>query len=410
MLRDLDKPRRLGIIRSSMNSPDNVTTFGQIFTPDTIVRIMLDLRTKQGRTLEPSAGEGAFSRHLPGCTTIELDARIAPPGARVMDFFAFPVSERFDTIIGNPPYVRCQDIAPETRALLASDLFDRRSNLFLFFIEKSVRHLTDGGELIFIVPREFIKLTSAAKLNDWLYEQGTITHWCETGDTRLFMDAVPNCAIFRFVRGDFSRRTLWRRLGDEQWDVREMVHLQGQIAFTRARLCVPLADLFEVKVGGVSGADKIYTHPQGNLEFVCSHTATTGETRRMIYNIRHPHLEPHKETLLARRVRNFDESNWWKWGRDYHKSAATRIYVNGRTRNKHPFFKHPCEAYDGSVLALFPKTEMNIDRAIELLNGAVPWEELGFIVDGRYLFTQRSLATLVLPEVFASLRLMENTA
>jgi len=389
-----------------MNHPFDVATLGQVFTPDAIVRTMLDLRANQGRTLEPAAGEGAFSHHLPGCVAIELDARIAPPGARVMDFFDFPLTERFDTIIGNPPYVRCQDIAPETRARLDSELFDRRSNLFLFFIEKSIRHLTDGGELIFIVPREFIKLTSAAKLNDWLYSQGTISHWCETGDTRLFMDAIPNCAIFRFVRGDFSRRTLWRRFGDTQWNTRKMVHLQGQIAFTHAHLCVPLADLFEVKVGGVSGADEIYTHPEGNLELVCSRTATTGKTRRMIYNIRHSHLEPHKETLLARRIQKFDESNWWKWGRDYHKSAAERIYVNGRTRNKRPFFKHPCKAYDGSILALFPKTEMNIDCAIELFNDAVPWEELGFVVDGRYLFTQRSLATLILPGVFARLRPM----
>ncbi|MDR2209836.1 MAG: class I SAM-dependent methyltransferase [Azoarcus sp.] len=391
-----------------MNQLFDIAALGQVFTPDAIVRTMLGLRARQGRTLEPSAGEGAFSRHLPECTAIELDARIAPPGAWVMDFFDLPAEERFDTIIGNPPYVRHQEIAPETRARLHSDLFDKRSNLFLFFIEKSIRHLADGGELIFIVPREFIKLTSAAKLNDWLYGQGTITHWIETGDTRIFTDAVPNCAIFRFVRGDFSRRTLWRRLGDTQWDARKMVHLQGQIVFTHTPLCVPLADLFEVRVGGVSGADSIYTHPEGNLELVCSHTATTGKTRRMIYNIRHDHLEPHKEALLARRVQKFGESNWWKWGRDYHKSAVARIYVNGRTRNKRPFFTHPCKAYDGSILALFPKTEMNIDRAIELFNDTVPWEELGFIVDGRYLFTQRSLATLILPEVFLSLNSTEN--
>ena len=387
-----------------MNHPFDIATLGQVFTPDTIVRTMLDLRTKQGRTLEPSAGNGAFSRHLPGCVAIELDARIAPPDALVMDFFDFPITERFDTIIGNPPYVRCQEISSETRTRLSSKLFDRRSNLFLFFIEKSIRHLSNGGELIFIVPREFIKLTSAAKLNGWLYKQGTITHWIETGDARLFIDALPNCAIFRFVRGDFSRRTLHRRIEQTQWDTREMVHLQGQIAFTHTHLCIPLADLFDVKVGGVSGADALYTHPEGNLELVCSHTATTGETRRMLYNTRHPHLEPHKETLLARRIRRFDESNWWKWGRDYHKSATERIYVNGRTRNKRPFFKHPCKAYDGSILALFPKTEMNINQAIELFNDTVPWEELGFIVDGRYLFTQRSLTTLLLPEAFTSLR------
>lgn len=387
-----------------MSAALDVATLGQVFTPDDIVATMLALRANRGRVLEPSAGDGAFSRHLPGCVAIEMDARVAPPHAQVMDFFAYPLSERFDTVIGNPPYVRHQDIAPETRARFDSSLFDARSNLFLFFIEKSVRHLNEGGELIFITPREFIKLTAAAKLNDWLYEQGTITHWIETGDTRIFAGAVPNCAIFRFVRGDFSRRTLYRRILDTAWDEREMVHIDGQLAFTHAHLTVPLASLFDVKVGAVSGADDVFEHRQGNLEFVCSKTAATGETRRMIYDLLHPHLKKYKTRLLARRVRHFDERNWWKWGRAYHDAPGPRIYVNGKTRRARPFFTHPCEAYDGSILALFPKWPgMDIARAIELLNDAVPWEELGFVVDGRYLFTQRTLATLQLPEVFAEL-------
>ena len=323
-----------------------------------------------------------------------------------MDFFALPQRERFQTVIGTPPYVRHQDIAPRTRALLDTAVFDARSNLFLFFIEKSVRHLDDGGELIFIVPREFIKLTSAARLNAWLYEQGTITHWIETGDARIFAGALPNCAIFRFVRGDFSRRTLWRRLDRATWDERRMVQWAGQIAFTHTRIVVPLSGLFDVRVGAVSGADDVYTHPKGNLEFVYSRTAATGETRRMIYGIRHPHLDPFKERLLARRVRKFDEKNWWQWGRAYFEAARPRIYVNNRTRNKRPFFTHACTAYDGSVLALFPKAEMDVARAIGLFNDAVPWEELGFVVNGRFLFT---LATLLLPEIFAGL-LPQSTA
>jgi adenine-specific DNA-methyltransferase len=381
----------------------DVPTLGQVFTPESIVRTMLALRMNRGRVLEPSAGEGAFSRRIPGCVAIELDGRITPPGARSMDFFALGMEDRFETIIGNPPYVRYQDIFPGTKKLLDAGRFDGRTNLFLFFIEKCIRHLTDGGELIFIVPREFIKLTAAARLNDWLYEEGTITHWIETGDAKIFSDAVPNCAIFRFVRGDFSRKTFCRRINDAEWEERKMTHFRGQIVFTHSTLSVPLDGLFDVKVGGVSGADDIYTHPEGNLEFVYSRTAKTGETRRMIYNIRHPHLEQYKARLLARRVQKFDESNWWQWGRDYCKIPGPRVYVNGRTRNRRPFFTHPCEAYDGSILALFPKVEMDARRAVDLLNHAVPWEELGFIVDGRYLFTQRTLATLMLPGVFSEL-------
>lgn len=387
-----------------MNAPLDVARRGQVFTPERIVRLMLGLRKKRGRVLEPSAGDGAFSHQLKNAVAIELDPTVAPPGALIQNFFAYPAEEKFATVIGNPPYVRFQDIEPDTRALLDSALFDGRSNLYLFFIEKAVRHLQPGGELIFIVPRDFIKLTAARKLNSWLYEHGTITHWIETGDQKIFHGAVPNCAIFRFQLGDFSRQTHWQVLGDDTWQARVFTEMHGQLAFLASGLSLPLSELFEVKVGAVSGADPVFTHPEGNLELVCSRTRDTGETRRMLYDMQHPALKRHKKRLLARRIRHFDEHNWWKWGRAYHVSDSPRIYVNAKTRRENPFFTHDCLAYDGSVLALFPKHPgMDLPRAIELLNTAVPWDQLGFIVDGRYLFSQRTLATTMLPEVFREL-------
>ncbi|WP_417068635.1 Eco57I restriction-modification methylase domain-containing protein [Niveibacterium terrae] len=383
----------------------NVITLGQVFTPDAIVTLMLALRQRQGSVLEPAAGDGAFARRLPGCVAIECDARVATADIRVMDFFDLPLDQRFDTIIGNPPYVRFQDIATETLNRLDLSRFDQRTNLALFFIEKCLRHLAPGGELIFIVPREFIKQTSARKLNARLFELGTITHWIELGDAPIFAGATPNCAIFRFERDNFCRRTAWRRIEQPDWTVREFVHLDGQLAFTGTPLTVPLADLFDVRVGAVSGADSLFTHPEGNLELVCSHTAESGQTRRMFYNLRHPQLEAHKDALLARRIKPFNESNWWRWGRAYPVSEAPRIYVNHRTRRARPFFTHPCKAFDGAVLALFARNAaLDLERATELLNDAVPWEELGFFVDGRYLFTQRSLQTTQLPDAFAALR------
>jgi len=375
---------------------DSVEHFGQVFTPPQVVAQMLALRQNSGRVLEPSCGDGAFARELPGCVAIELDARVAPAQALSLDFFAYPESEKFDTIIGNPPYVRFQDILPETRSRLHSFLFDGRSNLFLFFIEKCVRHLKPGGELIFIVPRDFIKLTAARKLNTWLFEQGTITDFIETGDSNIFGKFVPNCAIFRFEKDRFDRRLT---------DGRSFALVDGQLMFLRKDYSVPLADLFDVKVGAVSGADSLFTHPHGNMEFVCSKTRDTGDTRRMYFDVQNAHLAAHKDTLLARRVTNFDETNWWKWGRRHHISDAPRIYVNGKTRRANPFFTHACQNYDGSILALFPKhAGLDIPRAIELLNTAVDWQELGFQCDGRFLFTQRSLQTCMLPEIFRTLR------
>ena len=380
--------------------PRNIEQLGQVFTPPNVVDFMLDLCRNNGRTLEPSAGDGAFFARLKvrrsDCVGIEIDPRVAPAGTEVRDFFDYPLDEQFDTIIGNPPYVRYQDVAAATKKQLDSKLFDARSNLFLFFIEKSIRHLKPGGELVFIVPREFIKLTAAKKLNAWLFEQGSITHFYETGDTRVFGEHTPNCAIFRFEKGRMDRQMA---------DGRRFVEVDGQLMFLRDDYGVRFSDVFTVKVGAVSGADHIFTHPKGNMEFVCSKTVDTGETRRMLYGIKHPHLDKHKAELLTRRVKTFDESNWWQWGRAFPINLHPRIYVNGRTRKPEPFFLHDCNSFDGAVLALFTRNQRmprrELIQCMMLLNKEVNWQELGFVCDGRFLFTQRSLQTCLLPEKFA---------
>jgi adenine-specific DNA-methyltransferase len=374
----------------------DIARHGQVFTPPAIVDAMLALRRNRGRVLEPAAGDGAFSSRIDGCVAIELDASHCPPGALNLDFFSYPEAEQFDTIIGNPPYVKARDIQPGTRRRLASRLLNGHSNLYLHFIEKCVRHLKPGGELIFITPRDFLKATGAARLNTWLFDQGTLTDFQELGDARVFDGVVPNCAIWRFEKGNSTRRLA---------DGRRMVLAGGQLLLTRGIYSVPLASVFAVKVGAVSGADEIFAHAElGNADFVCSRTAQTGALRRMIWLDREgpiAYLEPFKERLLARRVTKFDESNWWKWGRRHHVSDAPRIYVNQKTRRPRPFFLNDCRNYDGAILALFPHhRDAGLEGLRDLLND-VDWAELGFVCDGRFLFAQRSLAQALLPEDFA---------
>ena len=371
----------------------DVAVLGQVFTPPAIVDRMLGLMRNTGRVLDPACGDGAFSSRLAGAVAIEIDLRVCPPGALNLDFFSYPETELFDTIIGNPPYVKARDIGAATRLHLGSSLLNGHANLCLHFIEKCVRQLRPGGELIFITPRDFLKATGAARLNTWLMDHGGITDLIELGDAKIFAGALPNCVIWRYERGNFTRR-----LGDG----RRLRQVGGQLLFTRGIYSVPLASVFEVKVGAVSGADSIYSHAQlGNADFVCSRTATSGELRRMIFDLQLPYLEQFKQRLLARRVARFDDSNWWRWGRRHHVSAAPRIYVNGRTRRPQPFFINACGNYDGSILALFPKqAEADLQRLTQLLN-EVDWDELGFVCDGRYLFAQRSLEQALLPERFA---------
>lgn len=399
----------------------DVAALGQIFTPEPVVRAMLGLRRNRGSVLEPSCGDGAFLRHLPDAVGLEIDPDHCPPGARAMDFFAYPVREQFDTIIGNPPYVRFQEIAASTRALVAAaphvSRLDGRANLYLFFIEKCLRHLRPGGELIFITPRDFLKATSAVRLNRLLFEAGTITDAIELGDARVFPGAVPNCLIWRFEKGCFDRGMRYAEIGigDDLaaalrapgWERRHFIECAGHLMFARGDYPLRLSDVAFVKVGAVSGADEIYADAvQGNREFVCSSTVSTGLTRRMIWTEPGgpppPALAPHRARLLQRKVTRFDDANWWMWGRMHYRSECPRVYVNGKTRVAQPFFIHDCKDYDGAVMAIFPHRE-DIDIAAfrDALN-AVDWADLGFVCDGRFLFSQRSLENAPLPVAFAA--------
>ena len=363
-----------------------VKNLGQVFSPDNIVRKMIALRNNKGSVLEPSCGKGAFLKYLKGAVGIELDKKIIQnPKVLSIDFFSYPTTYKFDTIIGNPPYVKYQDINSRTKKLLPMKGFDRRSNLYLFFIAKCIKHLRPGGELIFITPRDFLKATSARTLNTCLFEHGTITHFLDLGDKMIFKGFTPNCAIWRWEKDKFNRLLM------DQKNI-FFNHHKGQLWFGEQKATGPLSCQFEVKVGAVSGADPIFTsNKRGNKDMVCSFTARTGHTRRMIYNLKDKSLFPYKKELMKRRIKTFNEKNWWEWGRNYCNKNGPRIYVNCKTRNPKPFFMHKSEAYDGSVMALFPKDpSMDLKKAVYKLN-KVNWPDLGFVCDRRLLFTQRSL-------------------
>lgn len=359
---------------------------GQYWTPEEIVIKMVALIENKGTILEPSCGNGAFLKHLPShAIGLDIDPTLATDGIIIQDFFTYQPEIKFDTIIGNPPYVKYQEIIDTTKKNLPNVL-DQRSNLYLFFMWRSIDLLADNGELIFIVPRDFLKTTSARKLNQRFVDEGVFTYFEEFGDQKVFPDVDPNVCIFRWVKNKNAHTNIKLSLSD------------GYITFGEQKNHPLIASLFDIKTGGVSGCNEIYYQPTGNIDLVISTTKSTGKTQKAIYvNEPTEYLLQFKNKLINRRVRSFNENNWFEWGRKLNKASERHIYVNTKTRDLEPFFYHPCDYYDGSLLGLMCKDNntYDLDYLIYCLNHN-DWDAQGFKVGGRLIFGQRNLTNAYL--------------
>ncbi|MBV1917564.1 MAG: N-6 DNA methylase [Sphingomonadaceae bacterium] len=156
---------------------------------------------KPEKVLEPSCGDGAFFQAMAdvggfekaSLTGFELDDVEAGKAAqrtkelglrrtnvRSEDFLQWAIDnmgkggERFDAVVGNPPFVRYQFLPPEFQ-VRAATIFDelglkftKHTNAWVPFILASMALLRPGGRLAMVVPAEIIHVTHAQSLRSYL--------------------------------------------------------------------------------------------------------------------------------------------------------------------------------------------------------------------------------------------------
>lgn len=389
-------------------------TLGQFFTANALVQqVMCSLvDARSGRALEPSVGGGDLAAALeasrPDLTleAVELDTRLTPACAAPVtfaDFFTWAAGRdgTYRVIFGNPPYVAWKETADSTRRA-AADVkarYSDKANLYYLFIDRCVDLLVAGGELVFIVPKEWLYTTSAAPLRNKLAAAGAVTHLIDCGEEQLFADAsVPALLIFRFVKGpaqgpvSFAASTAdaedgafeSRRLS--KTDTRWML-LPGDLAFADG--WGTLGEVIDVKVGMVTGADSIFrlTDPDSVEAETVQWQMTTKRTLEPFLNVNRydrfadvpakaaAHLAAHKDALLGRRITRFSEDNWWRYGAVRNEAAMAstrpRVFALAKTRSATPFFVAPnAQYFTGGVLGLFLRDtcELTADEVAALLN------------------------------------------
>jgi adenine-specific DNA-methyltransferase len=374
---------------------------GQYFTiSDDLQKFVFDkVKNKSSRLLEPSFGAGhllkkfkEYDENYP-MICYELDTSVTPvitfnPYQTLIygDFTQQKITTKFKTIIGNPPFVK-----------------QKTGNLYIKFIELCYNYLDNDGELIFIVPSDFIKLTSASSLINKMTENGSFTDFLFPHDEKLFDGASIDVVVFRYEKGLANKKASVN--GKEVFcNVNK-----GIITFSDAEVTgTPIDSIFNVYVGLVSGRDEIYRVPFGNIDVLCD----KDKLEKYIFTDTFPsqntqidaHLLAHKTELLDRKIKKFSESNWFEWGAPRNISSIQNywgkscIYIKNMTRNKEVAFIGKVQYFGGSLLCLVPKensTDSEIQKIIKHLNSTSFQND--YMYAGRFKIGHKQISTAIVP-------------
>ena len=340
---------------------------GQYFTKNKVLKNKIKefVLNKPLEILEPSVGRGDLVEIFPDKEFVmyEIDSDIKmldcvnTDKVNFCNFLIAKIDKTFDTIIGNPPFIKTSS-----------------GNLYIKFVEKCFDLLKHNGEMIFIIPSIFFKLTSASKILSIMYKSGSFTHVFHPHNESMFENASVDILVFRYCKNDtLPKKTLYNN------EILYTIEKNGILTFeSEITTKNTINDFFDVKVGIVSGCDKVYKNQIGNVE-LC-----VGENKyeRFLITTSFPsgnneidsYLLLHKELLLKRRINKFNENNWFSWGalRNYtftkENYGKPCVYIHNLTRNEKVAFVGTVTLFSGNLMLMVPKIDINLSVVVDYLN------------------------------------------
>lgn len=357
---------------------------GQYFTSNAMLKknVYELIRNNPDIILEPSIGQGDLVDFVNRKKTVEFHCYEIDKNIKLLDGVTCPVvygdfleqsiDTRYKTIIGNPPYVKTNT-----------------GNLYLDFTRRCFELLEENGELIFIVPSDFIKITSANSLIREMLCHGTFTHIIKPNDEKLFTNASIDVIIYRYCKDKYlPHKTLVNNIEFN------LINTSGILTFSKNLLTnqVKLEEYFDLFVGMLSGKESVFKNSHfGNVEILIGN----GKSDKYIMLDEFPssnddlnkYLNTHKTELISRKIKKFTEENWWDWGakrnignvrKNYDKPC---IYVATLSRKKDIAFKGKVQYFGGGLIQLIPKVNVDLDKMINYFNS--PEFQENYLYSGR---------------------------
>ncbi|WP_120879521.1 class I SAM-dependent DNA methyltransferase [Helicobacter pylori] len=108
----------------------------------------------------------------------------------------------FDCIIGNPPYIRQEQIK-DLKPLLEKqyqDFYNSTADIYTYFFALAYRLLKEKGFSAFITSNKYARAKYGAKLREWLLKKTTIVSYMELNALKVFESAAVDTSIMNFIK------------------------------------------------------------------------------------------------------------------------------------------------------------------------------------------------------------------
>ena len=264
---------------------EDAADVGAIYTKPEIVDLILDLaeyrpevnRLARQRLLEPSCGDGAFLQaivrrvvlserihlgeldwnddelnrcvraiDLSAVAVVKARALIVEslvgegcPEARAIilaatwavqgDFLMVDWAEKFSVVVGNPPYVRLEDlpkaVLSEYRRRFAT--LKDRADLYIAFFERGLQLLDAHGVLTYICANRFAKNQYGSSLRRLIAERYRVRHYINLEHTQPFLSDVSAYPAIVAIDRQRGQSTQAGTLGDLRVATLEAVRAQS---------------------------------------------------------------------------------------------------------------------------------------------------------------------------------------
>lgn len=206
---------------------------GSYYTPHRTVQFMKEYLVREhkifGKVLEPSAGDGRFidafekEENIQRFVAVELieekvrrlknkgyQSRVEIVADDFLDF-AKKTSEKYQLIIGNPPYINIKNMENESKEK-AKEICEKyhlpnslMQNMWVAFVLASVSCMEKDGVIFFVLPKEFLQVQYAEKIRLFLEEHFDTIHILSFKE-RMFPEIEQESCLV-YLTNEFNKQS-----------------------------------------------------------------------------------------------------------------------------------------------------------------------------------------------------------